>query len=88
MIMSNARKLSGKSFGISADFPKEIMERRKRKMQQYKKAKADGKQVLFSKAEPDKLFIGGVQVQTNLLGSNSNRIRPCIIFPLFFFFYE
>lgn len=62
MIMSNARKLKGKSFGISADFPKEIMERRKRKMQQYKKAKADGKRVFFSKAEPDKLFIGGVQV--------------------------
>ena len=38
------------------------MERRKRKMQQYKKAKADGKQAFFSKAEPDKLFIDGVQV--------------------------
>ena len=62
MIMSNARKLKGKSFGISADLPKEIMERRKRKMQQYKKAKADGKQAFFSRAEPDKLFIGSVQV--------------------------
>ena len=40
----------------------EIMERRKRKMHQYKKAKEDGKQALFSKAEPDKLFITGVQV--------------------------
>ena len=62
MIMSNVRKLKGKSFGISADFPKEIMEHRKRKMQQCKKAKADGKQAFFSKAEPDKLFIGTVQV--------------------------
>lgn len=60
--MSNARKLKGKSFGISAHFPEEIMERRKRKMQQFKKAKADGKQAFYSKAEPDKLFIGGVQV--------------------------
>ena len=62
MIMSNARKLKGKRSEISADLPKEIMERRKRKMQQYKKAKADGKQAFFSRAEPDKLFIGGVQV--------------------------
>jgi len=38
------------------------MERRKRKMQQYKEAKAEGKQAFFSKAEPDKLFIGGVKV--------------------------
>ena len=58
--MSNARKLKGKSFGLSADFPKEIMEHRKRKMQQYKNAKADGEQAFFSKAEPEKLFIGGV----------------------------
>jgi len=61
-IMSNARKLKGKSFGISADLPKGIMERRKRKMQQYKEAKAEGKQAIFSKAEPDKLFSGGVKV--------------------------
>ncbi|KAL9954208.1 hypothetical protein ACROYT_G041712 [Oculina patagonica] len=40
-IMSNARKLKGKGFGISADLPKEIMERRKKKMQQFKKAKED-----------------------------------------------
>ena len=86
MIMSNVTKLKGKRFGISANFPKEIVERRKRKMQQFKKAKADGKQAFYSKAEPDKLFIGGVQVWTNLLGSNSNMIRPCIIFPPFFFF--
>lgn len=62
MIMTNVTKLKGKRFAISANFPKEIMERRKRKMQQFKKAKADGKQAFYSKAEPDKLFIGGVQV--------------------------
>ena len=49
MIMSNARKLKGKSFGISADFPKEIMERRKKTMQQYKKAKADGKHAFLAR---------------------------------------
>ena len=42
--MSNVRKLKGKSFRISADFPKEIMEHIKRKMHQYKKAKAVSKQ--------------------------------------------
>ncbi|XP_078351848.1 uncharacterized protein LOC144636502 [Oculina patagonica] len=61
-IMSNARKLKGKGFGISADLPKEIMERRKKKMQQFKKAKEDGKPAYFSRAEPDKLYIDGVQV--------------------------
>ena len=30
--MSNARKLKGLGFGISADLPKEIMDRRKKKM--------------------------------------------------------
>jgi len=60
-IMSNARKLKGKDFGISPDLPKEIIDRRK-KMQQFKKAKEDGKPVYFSRAEPDKLFIDGVQV--------------------------
>ena len=42
-IMSNAWKLKGKDFGISPDLPKEIIDRRKKKMQQFKKAKEDGK---------------------------------------------
>jgi len=54
IIMSNARKVKDESFGISVDLPKEIMERRKRKTQQYKKTKADGKQALFDKVEPVK----------------------------------
>ena len=61
-IMSNARKLKGKGFGISADLPKEIIERRKKKMDQFKKAKKDGKPAYFSRAEPDKLYIDGVQI--------------------------
>ena len=38
-VMSNARKLKGKNFGISPDLPSEILERRKKKMKQFKQAK-------------------------------------------------
>lgn len=41
-VMSNAKKLKGKNFGISADLPKEIMERRRKKMQRFRKAKEEG----------------------------------------------
>ena len=61
-VMSNARKLKGKDFGISPDLPKEILERRRKKMHQFKKAKQDGKTAFFSRAEPDKLFVDGVQI--------------------------
>ena len=61
-VMSNARKLKGQGFGISADLPKEIIDRRKKKMSKFKKAKEEGKPVYFSRTEPDKLFIDGVQV--------------------------
>ena len=54
--MSNARKLKGKDFGISPDLPKEILEHRKKKMHQFKKAKQDGKTAFFSRAEPDSSF--------------------------------
>ncbi|XP_068756607.1 uncharacterized protein [Montipora capricornis] len=61
-VMANARKLKGKNYGISADLPKEIMERRRKKMQRFKKAKGEGKTAYFSRSEPDKLFIDGVEV--------------------------
>ncbi|XP_073259160.1 uncharacterized protein [Porites lutea] len=61
-VMSNARKLKGKNFGISPDLPSEILERRKEKMKQFKQAKKDGKAAFFSRAEPDKLFIDGVEM--------------------------
>ena len=41
-IMSNSRKLEGKKFGISPDLSSEILERRKKKMKQFKQAKKDG----------------------------------------------
>ena len=58
--MSKVKKLKGKIFGISPDLPKEILERRKKKMHRFKKAKEEGKTIYFSRAEPDKLFIDGV----------------------------
>ena len=61
-VMSNARKLKGKNFGISPDLPSEILERRKKKMKHFKQAKKDGKTAFFSRAEPDKLFIDGVEM--------------------------
>ena len=60
-VMSNARKLKGKNFGISPDLPSEI-NFGKKKMKQFKQAKKDGKTTFFSRAEPDKLFIDGVEM--------------------------
>ena len=57
--MSNARKLKGKNFGISADLPKEIVDRRKKLLPKFFAAKKAGKAANFSRAEPDKLFIDG-----------------------------
>ena len=57
--MSKARKLKGKQFGISADLPKEIVDRRKKLLPKFFAAKKAGKSAYFSKAEPNKLFING-----------------------------
>ena len=56
--MSNTRKLKGKKFGISADLPKEIVDRRKKVLPDFFAAK-EGKSAYFSRAESDKLFIDG-----------------------------
>ena len=58
-VMSNAKKLKGKNFGISADLPKEIVDRRKKVLPNFFAAKKAGKSAYFSRAEPDKLFIDG-----------------------------
>jgi len=58
-VMSNARKLKGKNFGISADLPKEIVDQRKKVLPNLFAAKKAGKSAYFSRAEPDKLFIDG-----------------------------
>ena len=57
--MSNARKLKGKKFGISADLPKEIVDQRKKLLPKFFAAKKAGKSAYFSRAEPDKLYIDG-----------------------------
>ena len=58
-VMSNARILKGKHFGISADLPKEIVDRRKKLLRKFFAAKKAGKAAYFRRAEPDKLFIDG-----------------------------
>ena len=60
--MSNARRVKGKNFGISLDLPSEILERREKKMKQFNHAKKDNKTTFFSRTEPDKLFIDGVEM--------------------------
>ena len=56
-VLNKARKLKGKVFGISADLPKEIVDRRKKLLPKLFAAKKAGKPAYFSRAEPDKLFI-------------------------------
>ncbi|XP_067024761.1 uncharacterized protein [Acropora muricata] len=58
-VMSNARILKGKHFGISADLPKEIVDRRKKLLPKFFATKKAGKAAYFRRAEPDKLFIDG-----------------------------
>ena len=51
--MSNARKLKGKNFRISLDLPSEILERRKKKMKQFKQTKKDNKTAFL--VEPSRI---------------------------------
>ena len=44
---------------VYADYPKEIIERRKQQWPRMKKAREEGKTAFFLKSEPDKLFING-----------------------------
>ena len=57
-----AKKLKGKGLGISADLPKDIVNRRKQLMPKFKKAKEDGQSAFFKRSEPDKLYIEGIRV--------------------------
>ena len=59
-IFSNSKLLKGKSFGKSADFPPEIVRRRKAQGKTLKDARKDGKLAYFSRVEPDKLYIDQV----------------------------
>ena len=55
-VMDRATRLRGKKIGISPDFPKEIVERRKKLMPKLIAAKKAGKRAFFSRPEPDKLY--------------------------------
>ena len=62
LVMSRAKKLKGKGLEISADLPKDIVNRRKQLMPKFKKAKEDGQSAYFKRSEPDKLYIEGIRV--------------------------
>jgi len=53
-VLNKARKLKGKVFGISADLPKEIVDRRKKFLPKFFAAKKAGKPAYFSRAEPSR----------------------------------
>ena len=55
-VMSRVKELKGKEFCISADYPKVIIDCRKKKMHLLKRAKEQGKTAFFSRAKPDKLY--------------------------------
>jgi hypothetical protein len=57
MILSKARSLKGKIYGISPELPKEIVDRRKKVIPRLIDAKKEGKSAYFSRAEPDNLYI-------------------------------
>jgi len=60
LIFSKANKLKDTKYRISADWPKEIIYRRKLQSKKLVEARKAGKIAFFSRAEPDKLFIDGV----------------------------
>lgn len=60
MVMRNAFKLKGTAQAIMEDFPKEIIEARRKLIPMLKDAKRQGKRANFSKLMPDKLVINGV----------------------------
>ena len=58
-VMKNAFKLKETDFKIFEDLPKELFSLRKKYLPAFYKAKKAGKKAVFSKSEPDKLFIDG-----------------------------
>ena len=58
-ILSLGRRLKDSNYKMYQDLPYEIVQRRKRLMATFKKAKANKIPAVFSKAQPDKLFVKG-----------------------------
>lgn len=59
-ILREAFKLKDSKFKIYEDIPQELLDTRKKLLPALRKAKSEGKQAFFSKAEPDKLIIDGI----------------------------
>ena len=58
-VVKNAFKLKETDFKIFEDLPKELFCLRKKYLPAFYEAKKAGKKAVFSKSEPDKLFIDG-----------------------------
>jgi len=58
--MTKKKKLKGTDYSISRDWPKEIVNCRKKKICIFKDGKEDGKSAYFSQAQLDILFIDGI----------------------------
>ena len=58
-VMKNAFKLKETDFKIFEDLPKELFSLRKKYLPAFYEAKKAGKKAIFSKSEPDKLFVDG-----------------------------
>ena len=58
-VMKNAFKLKETDFKIFEDLPKELFSLRKKYLPAFYEVKKAGKKAVFSKSEPDKLFIDG-----------------------------
>ena len=59
LVFSKTKLLKDSGYRISADLPKEIVNRRKLQSKKLVDARKAGKIAFFSRAEPDKLFIDG-----------------------------
>jgi len=63
-LFSLRRNIDSKSnFGIGPDLPKQVIDMRKRLIPKMVQARKDGKRAAFSRMEPYKLFIDGVEVK-------------------------
>ena len=58
-ILSLGRRLKDSNYKMYQDLPREIVQRRKKQMPIFKKAKENKIPAAFSKAQPDKLFVRG-----------------------------
>jgi hypothetical protein len=58
-------KLKGTNYAVYEDIPKELYDLRKAQMSKFKEAKRRGLKAIFSKAQPDRLYISGKFIPPN-----------------------